>query len=111
MLQLIPNPASPSKPPQLVFALDPTLDFTYCRICGAYFCHPAKLSRQVWSHKHSQTHSERQHHFLSISNLWLLPDAAHKLASAGIISLTDLVMDDEIEAALYESSPILRNAP
>jgi hypothetical protein len=40
-----------------------------------------------------------------------MPDAAHHLAQYGVIPLKDLVLDNEISQALYESSPIQANAP
>ena len=97
--------------PQLVFQLAPTTPFTYCRICGAHFVHHNIYERYQWSHLHANTHTFKQHDLLNKSKLWLLPAAARKLASYGIIPLKDLVLDDEIADALRESEPIQTRGP
>jgi hypothetical protein len=101
---------------------------TYCRICGAVYQsphdrNPQQLAtnlalpvgavlqlntnnRKGWSQKHASEHSENEHKDLALSGRWCTPDAAFKLGAFGIFSLIDLTLDDEVSAALKESSPI-----
>jgi hypothetical protein len=103
-------------------------EFTACLICGdvfqsAYDRHPLeKISgflpnlqavalfaaslRKEWSHKHAKEHPERVHQALRDSGRFYTPEAAIKLAAFGIISAADLAMDDEVNDALRQSSPI-----
>lgn len=62
--------------------------------------------RKEWSQKHARLHNEAQHERLANSGLWATPEAAAKLASYGVIAVSDAVMSQDHEAALKESSPI-----
>ena len=62
--------------------------------------------RKEWSHRHARTHSQRMHEALEASGLWATPEAAQKLASYGVIDLSDTILTDEHSDALMESSPI-----
>ena len=97
--------------PPFLFQLPTDVQFTYCRICGAYFAHPLPNERRRWSFQHADTHSRKQHHLLKVSGLWLMPDAAFKLATIGVLPLKDLVMDDEVEHAMLESKPFGSRPP
>jgi hypothetical protein len=104
-------------------------DYTCCLLCGEvyqsdYDRHPslklstwlpstddvarfALLMRKEWSRKHALTeHTEKEHADLAASGRFCTPDAALKLAAFGIISVTDLALDDEVQDALRQSSPI-----
>lgn len=59
--------------------------------------------RQEWRIRHSRTHSDAEHRQLRESGLFALPEAAGKLASFGIIPLTDTVRHVEISDALFEA--------
>lgn len=65
--------------------------------------------RKLWSQRHARTHTEREHVQLVLSGRWLTPEAAYRLAAFGVISIGDLVLDDEIAAAYKESSPVPKN--
>lgn len=110
----------------------PDRDHSYCGICGAVFQSeadrdpvgvyqqdPAQFShrlanveiharnlRQQWRLTHSKTHPQRAHNSLRLSGRHVTPEAAEKLAAFGIISLTDLVMDDEVSHALRLSKAV-----
>lgn len=91
-----------------------------CRICGAVFqsdldrmqnptkwdIHDAILLQKEWREKHNKTHTDKEHLMLALSGMWCTPEAAQKLASYGIISLSDMVLYDETEDALLKSSPM-----
>lgn len=47
-----------------------------------------------------------EHYSLAMSGRWTTPEAAFKLAAYGIISLSDLLVDDEVAVALMESSAV-----
>jgi hypothetical protein len=59
--------------------------------------------RKEWSRNHAKTHPEREHRLLALSGQKFTAEAAHRLAAYGVIPLTG---NDEVNAALYESSPI-----
>lgn len=97
----------------------PDRPFRCCLICGVVYqteedrTHLESesvlknyLRRQLWSERHAKQHSDQQHNQLRQSGLFALPEAAEKLAAYGIISITDLVMDNEASHALHLSSPI-----
>ena len=97
----------------------PDKPYTYCRICGAIFQNEnsrtastvlkealAKEERRVWSLNHAKTHTLQEHTTLVVSGLWLMPEAANKLAAFGVIPLADSVINEESNNALRESSPI-----
>lgn len=85
--------------------LDPEKPYTYCRICGAVYQSPifyepdAVKDRKEWSHKHAYAHTTIEHEYLRDSNLWLMPEAQHRLAALGIISITDMSLNDEVKHA------------
>lgn len=77
--------------------------FAYCRLCGAVKYDDNELNRRKWAAKHSDTHSKREHQALNDSNLWVTPEAQNKLAPHGLISITDIIENDEIRAAGEEA--------
>lgn len=96
--------------------------YTYCRICGSIFQSPydretkpdspamlvdaATAMRREWSYNHASSHTSLEHMLLELSGLWLLAEAAHKLAAFGIIPVSDMVLNPEIADALATSKPI-----
>lgn len=90
--------------------------YTVCCICGdvyqtsddrVYGNNPVtELARKEWSHAHAREHSSTQHRQLALSGRQFTPEAANKLAAFGIISVSDMVMDNEVEDALRLSKPI-----
>jgi len=66
----------------------------------------AKELRERWSEQHRKSHPESEHKQLRKSGRAMTPEAAHKLAAFGIIPITDMVTDNEVEYALMESSAI-----
>lgn len=116
--------------PGLTFRLD--CEYTACLICGevyqsSYDRNPelhlsnwlptietvglfAQLMRKEWSRRHAkEEHTEKEHEDLRASGRFYTPEAAIKLAAFGLIDLVGLVMDDEIEDALRQSSPVPTN--
>jgi hypothetical protein len=101
----------------LVF--DKDKPFRCCLICGAV-CQTEggrnavteqevareAYKRQVWAAKHAKTHSILQHEQLKRSGNTMTPEAANRLVAFGLIPAIDAVTSDEINSALYESSPI-----
>jgi hypothetical protein len=63
----------------------------------------AFIMRNDWRLAHARTHPDWQHRQLANSGLFALPEAAVKLASYGIIPLTDTVRHDESTHALLEA--------
>lgn len=114
---------------------DATKPYRYCRICGVVYQterdrNPPErkvdirgvrdlehvlwqadvYERQIrWSVKHAGTHTNSEHELLAMSGLYMMPEAAEKLSAFGIISIRDLVMDDETSDALRKASPIPTN--
>jgi hypothetical protein len=105
----------------------PHKPFTGCRICGKVFQsaldrdHPfdglpehmqlsrgweALRRRKAWSIRHAKTHTSTQHRDLQMSGAWCTPEAAQILASYGVISLTDIIMNAEVSTALHQSSAV-----
>lgn len=99
--------------------------YSGCNLCGAVYQGPldlrvppghlpensmiAKLAydaREEWRLKHSKTHSEMEHRMLALSGRWATPEAAQRLAALGIMSVVDMVIDDEVASALAEGSSI-----
>ncbi len=56
-----------------------------------------------WRDRENKRHPERVHRRLLLSGNFCTPEAAAKLAPLGLFSLTDLVMSDEVSAALGEA--------
>ena len=99
------------------FVFDPTKNHAGCGICGKVFQSDldrlssptsedlveALHKRTEWRLNHARTHSDAEHRQLAQSGLFALPEAAEKLASFGIIPLTDTVKHDEVSYALLEA--------
>lgn len=110
------------------FKFDPHSPYSGCRICGELFQADADRrplgyiliwrlnlegvleknleNRKQWSLHHAKQHPASAHRQLALSGRWCTPEAAHKFAAFGIISIIDLAVDQEVAAALKESSPI-----
>jgi hypothetical protein len=105
------------------FLFDPSKPYSACRICGEVFqteldrrippghephnsliARLGKLRRDEWRKTHHGTHTEQQHNMLALSGSFATPEAAQKLAQMGIIPISDMVLNDESEAALAEGS-------
>ena len=107
----------------------PDKPHTACRICGAvyqsdadrelpsylpaddagmaaYEVWAAESQRRRWSDNHAKTHTTTQHRQLALSGRFCTVEAAGKLASYGIISLSDAIFDPDYAEALLEISPI-----
>jgi len=91
---------------------DPNYPYSGCLICGAVYqtdldrlgeSEFAKAGRTRWSQTHARKHTRLQHMALRNSGRTCTPEAAQRLAAFGVISLTDLVLDDESKSALGES--------
>jgi hypothetical protein len=116
-------------------SFDPSKPYSGCRLCGAlfqsaidrdpireYFKHPddydqdyhnvlwfALDMRKEWTRKHAKLHSEKEHNMLRISGRWATPEASERLATMGVFSVTDLVLDNEVSSALAESPRVPTN--
>src|SRR5688500_15096981 len=66
----------------------------------------AQEKRRNWSKQHAKSHTDLQHQMMQYSGRFCTPEAAYKLAAFGIIPLSDMVLDDEIEGAMYESKAV-----
>lgn len=97
--------------PEIKF--DANYPYTGCLICGAVYqtdldrlgeSEFASAGRKRWASKHATTHSRLQHLALRQSGRMYTPEAAQRLAAFGLISLTDMVLDDEVKDALGDSS-------
>lgn len=82
--------------------------YTACRLCGRVFQSEldrraatnadivhALVKRRDWSFKHARSHPQWEHDQLEQSGCYMSPDAAMKLASFGIISLSDMALHNE----------------
>lgn len=87
---------------------DPALPYTICRLCGAVYQHPLTQKRKAWSFDHSATHTLREHASLELSQRFVTPEAAHRLAAFGLIPISDMALSEEHARALWESSPVPR---
>src|SRR5205823_20815 len=104
---------------------DPNRPYTGCLLCGEVFQSRidrrvpeghlphnsliAKLAfdrRQKWVDEHYRTHSEYEHRQHRLSGRFATPDAAQKLASFGLFSAVDIVIDNEVENAL-KNAPVI----
>ena len=104
------------------FSFNPGYFFSGCCICGEIYQteadrnpppinHPEygawlydRNSRhQAWREAENNRHPMREHRMLVLSGNWCTPEAAQKLAPLGIFSLTDLIMSDDVSAALGEA--------
>jgi hypothetical protein len=65
--------------------------------------------RKEWSFKHARTHPQWEHDQLEKSGAYMTPDAAMKLASFGIISLSDMALSNEMWHAGRESHRMPHN--
>jgi hypothetical protein len=92
---------------------EPSRPYTACRICGKVYqsaldralgnCPTTLEQRKSWSHQHARSHSSTQHRQLASSGLQFTPEAANALAAFGIVPLSDMVLNDEVESAMAES--------
>lgn len=92
--------------------------WTACRLCGRVFQSDldrlkgatnqqlvdALVKRRDWSFKHARVHPQWEHDQLEQSGNYMSPDAALKLASFGIIALSDMALHNEHWNAGRESS-------
>ena len=106
--------------PDLKFNL--SRPFVCCKLCGAVYqteedrsipptnppelVIPAKERRDNWAQLHAKAHTEREHAMLIMSGMWCSDIAANKLASYGIINMTDGAINPDIYSALKESPAI-----
>ena len=95
------------------YKFDLNKPYAGCGICGEVYQTDldragddpfyAFTKRTEWRNAHARTHSDNEHRLLKNSGLLALPEAAQRLASYGIIPLTDSVKNDEVPIALLES--------
>lgn len=103
--------------PGLIF--DKNKTWCCCFICGTMFqsdldrtgvteqeVAQAAYKRRLWRATHARKHTIREHELLKASGNAMTPEAANRLAAFGVISMIDAVLSDEINHALFESSPI-----
>jgi hypothetical protein len=104
-------------PQDLLF--DCNCPYTGCRVCGVVFqsefdravgdlAHnlTAISLRKAWSINHAKEHTNKEHLDLARSGCWATPIAAARLASYGIVALSDMVMNPEVEDALANARSI-----
>lgn len=102
---------------------NPKAAFSGCCICGAVFQSPtdrkvyagyaspqeqvqATVARRNWSNYHAtKMHTQKEHDQLAASGRFCTPEAAHKLAPYGIITLTDSFHEENRKA--QEEAPRL----
>lgn len=96
----------------------PEADYRFCLLCGAIFqddlCRKCdrtpeenirvQVRKNRWAERHARTHPSRLHRELQVSGLQMLPEAAAKAISYGIVPIEDMVLNDEVEHALRVSS-------
>ena len=103
------------------FNLNKEREWAGCRICGAVFQSPlnqltpevyysdpdiaiaAHLETKEWRAKHAKTHTEKELTDFNQSGMSLTPEAAHKLAPFGFVSVSDAALgppDSETNDAL-----------
>ena len=106
---------------------NPDNDYRACLICGAVYqswfdrnhrylpvgllknkrAAIAKELRDKWARKHALTHSYYEHELLKKSGLSMTLEAAQKLTAFGLIPISDMMVGyEEVNAALFESSPV-----
>lgn len=108
------------------FEFDKTKPYTACCLCGAVYqgaldlrvppghephnsiiARLAKNNRDAWASEHARKeHKESEHMALRRSGRFATPEASQKLAALGIVSLVDMILDDEVSNALKEGSPM-----
>jgi hypothetical protein len=91
-------------------------DFSGCKICGEVYQSDldrkvergtatpkervqATIQRKNWTNHHAKQHTSTEHRQLALSGRFCTPEAAHKLAAFGIVTLSDNVFSDEHEHA------------
>jgi hypothetical protein len=97
-------------------------EFAGCQICGrvfqarlavdlsdeewdaekAVFEHAVAIETREWRTRHSKQHSERVHAQFRASGRTFSPEAAHRLAPYGLVSLDD-AQEDEVARAMLEA--------
>lgn len=109
------------------FDLRKDRQYAACRICGAIFQSylaigtddehyspeiEARVSYEtvLWQQRHSSSHPASEHKLFRQSGRTFSPEAAHRLASYGIVPIGD-TEDDEIAQALLESPRIPTDNP
>lgn len=101
---------------------DQSRPYTGCRICGEVFQsdldrtplslytnriqRDAEHVRKEWSNLHAKNHTLNEHAKLQLSERWCTPEAALKLASYGIVTLSDGAISNEHTQALAESKSV-----
>lgn len=114
-------------PPGLTYEMNETFNpraaFTGCCICGVVFQSPldrkvyhgyaspqeqvqATVARRNWSQQHaSKMHTQKEHDDLAASGRFCTPEAAHKLAPYGVVTLSDSFHEEN--RAAQEEAPRL----
>lgn len=107
-----------NKHPDMSF--DPSCDCVGCIICGDVFqslldrkqfrseadINAAFILRKQWAERHAKTHPQSEHDALRNSGRSCTAEAAYHLASYGLIPLSDLVLQEDVEAAGRETTSI-----
>jgi nucleoside phosphorylase len=105
-------------PKELVFDVD--FPCAGCRICGTVFQSDIDRIRDKtamdmafaiecqnnWREIHNKTHTDKEHLDLARSGMWATPEAAAKLATYGIIAVSDMVLYDDTAIALANAKAI-----
>jgi len=107
---------------------NPRAAFTGCCICGTVFqseldrkvfhgyASPqeqvqATVARRNWSQHHAtHSHTQHEHELLAASGRFCTPEAAHKLAPLGVVTLTDS-FHEENRAAQEEAPRLPSSSP
>lgn len=80
------------------------LPFRACLLCGRVFQCSDLERRDKWAQIHARrSHTQTEHYMLMLSGLVMTAEAAQRLAAFGIIPISDMVLNEEVEAALLEA--------
>lgn len=122
-LSIYMHVAPPLLEQEMEGVFNPKAAFSGCCICGAVFQSPidrkvyagyaspaeqvsATVARRNWSNYHaSKMHTQKEHDQLAASGRFCTPEAAHKLAPYGIVTLTDSFHEENRKA--QEEAPRL----
>lgn len=88
---------------------DPNSPYSGCRLCGALFQSHLDRSpvksleqeiqavtwRREWTLKHAKTHPTHEHVALEKSGMWATPDATVRLASVGVVPVSDIIISKD----------------
>lgn len=66
------------------------------------FEHAVAIETREWRDRHNKTHTEREHRAHVASGRTFSPEAAHRLAPYGLVSLDD-AQEDEVAHAMLEA--------